>query len=158
MASTSSLRPFLDVSKPFRRRAATSWLNNVSTNTSNRSCPSRVRSLFVTHSRPTDSTLDKTYTPVVSPDVPRWSQTPPLMKAPIPSRLVKPENAWHVNDDPRRLDKFYLRFLGPGGDEVLTDEVKWLVVTHKSFDHGRRGYNDRLAFLGQRVHHARDYK
>lgn len=31
---------------------------------------------------------------------------------------------------------------------MLTDEVKWLAVTHKSFDHGRRGFNDRLAFLG----------
>ena len=31
---------------------------------------------------------------------------------------------------------------------MLTDEVKWLAVTHKSFDHGRRGYNDRLAFFG----------
>lgn len=34
---------------------------------------------------------------------------------------------------------------------MLTDEVKWLAVTHKSFDHGRRGFNDRLAFLGQRI-------
>lgn len=24
----------------------------------------------------------------------------------------------------------------------------WLCVTHKGFDHGRRGYNDRLAFFG----------
>ena len=31
---------------------------------------------------------------------------------------------------------------------MLTEEVKWLAVTHKSFDHGKRGYNDRLAFLG----------
>lgn len=31
---------------------------------------------------------------------------------------------------------------------MLTDEVKWLAITHKSFDHGKRGYNDRLAFLG----------
>jgi hypothetical protein len=31
---------------------------------------------------------------------------------------------------------------------VLSDEVKWLAVTHKSFDHGRRGFNDRLAYLG----------
>ena len=32
---------------------------------------------------------------------------------------------------------------------MLTEEVKWLAVTHKSFDHGKRGYNDRLAFLGK---------
>ena len=28
---------------------------------------------------------------------------------------------------------------------------QWLAVTHKSFDHGRRGFNDRLAFLGKRI-------
>ena len=32
---------------------------------------------------------------------------------------------------------------------MLTEEVKWLAVTHKSFDHGKRGYNDRLAYLGR---------
>lgn len=31
---------------------------------------------------------------------------------------------------------------------MLTEDVKWLAVTHKSYDHGRRGFNDRLAFLG----------
>jgi len=35
---------------------------------------------------------------------------------------------------------------------MLTEEVKWLAVTHKSFDQGRRGYNDRLAFFG-RIHY-----
>lgn len=53
-----------------------------------------------------------------------------------------------VNEDPRRLDEVYSRMLGPGGDRVLSDEVKWLAVTHKSFDHGRMGFNDRLAYLG----------
>jgi hypothetical protein len=38
--------------------------------------------------------------------------------------------------------------LGPGGDKVLGDEVKWLAVTHKSFQHGKQGFNDRLAYLG----------
>jgi large subunit ribosomal protein L15 len=33
---------------------------------------------------------------------------------------------------------------------VLDEEAKWLAVTHKSFDHGRRGFNDRLAYLGMR--------
>lgn len=28
---------------------------------------------------------------------------------------------------------------------------KWLALTHKSFDHGRRGFNDRLAYLGKRI-------
>lgn len=31
---------------------------------------------------------------------------------------------------------------------MLSEEIKWLAVTHKSFDQGRRGYNDRLALLG----------
>lgn len=34
---------------------------------------------------------------------------------------------------------------------MLTDEVKWLAITHKSFDQGRRGFNDRLAFFGRRI-------
>lgn len=55
---------------------------------------------------------------------------------------------FEVNNDPRRLDDAYSRMLGPGGDKVLSDEVKWLAVTHKSFDHGRQGFNDRLAYLG----------
>ncbi len=29
--------------------------------------------------------------------------------------------------------------------------TQWLALTHKSFDHGRRGFNDRLAFLGKRI-------
>jgi large subunit ribosomal protein L15 len=53
-----------------------------------------------------------------------------------------------VNSDPALLDQFYIRMLGNGGDKVLSDELKWLVVTHKSFDQGRRGFNDRLAFIG----------
>ena len=55
---------------------------------------------------------------------------------------------FRVNEDPRRLDEAYARMLGPGGEKVLSDEVKWLAVTHKSFDHGRMGFNDRLAYLG----------
>jgi len=34
---------------------------------------------------------------------------------------------------------------------VLPEEIKWLAVTHKSFDQGRRGFNDRLAFFGKRI-------
>ena len=54
-----------------------------------------------------------------------------------------------VNSDPAVLDGFYKRMLGRDGDKVLSEEVKWLAVTHKSFDQGRRGFNDRLAFLGE---------
>ena len=81
---------------------------------------------------------------------PRWQSTPPRMKAPIRSKPPVANNDFVVNKDPARLDMVYTRVLGKGGDKMLTDEVKWLAVTHKSFDHGRRGYNDRLAFLGTR--------
>jgi large subunit ribosomal protein L15 len=53
-----------------------------------------------------------------------------------------------INSDPQKLDQMYIRFLGKDGDKVLNEETKWLAVTHKSFDHGRRGFNDRLSFLG----------
>lgn len=80
---------------------------------------------------------------------PRWQSTPPRMKAPVRSKPPIENNDFPVNEDPSRLDKIYTRVLGKEGDKMLTDEVKWLAVTHKSFDHGRRGYNDRLAFLGR---------
>jgi len=70
------------------------------------------------------------------------------MIAPIRTRPLPQGNDFKVNEDPRRLDEAYVKMLGNGGEKVLTDEVKWLAITHKSFDHGRRGFNDRLAFLG----------
>jgi large subunit ribosomal protein L15 len=72
------------------------------------------------------------------------------MVAPYPTRERKP---FKVNDDPRRLDSVFDRFLGPRGASMLTEEIKWLTVTHKSFDHGRRGFNDRLAFFGKGLGH-----
>lgn len=42
----------------------------------------------------------------------------------------------------------YIRFFGEGGNEWLSDETKWLAITHKSFDQGKRGFNDRLSYLG----------
>lgn len=82
---------------------------------------------------------------------PRWSYTPERMKGPgfsinivkDPSRTV-----WEVNEDPAKLDAVYNRLLGPKGDRTLTDEIKWLAITHKSFDQGRRGFNTRLAYFG----------
>ena len=71
------------------------------------------------------------------------------MVAPVRLKTYKPHNEYAVNMDPRRLDQVYVQILGQGGDKMLTEEVKWLAVTHKSFDQGRRGYNDRLAFLGR---------
>ena len=32
-----------------------------------------------------------------------------------------------------------------------TNDWQWLAITHKSFDHARQGFNDRLAFLGKRL-------
>lgn len=55
---------------------------------------------------------------------------------------------WHVNSNPEVLDTMYNQLLGPAGSKMLPDELKWLAVTHKSFDQGRRGFNDRLAMLG----------
>jgi hypothetical protein len=80
---------------------------------------------------------------------PRWAFTPPAMAAPVRSRPPRRDEPWKVNEDPKKLDAFYAAFLGPGGDRLLTDETKWLAITHKSFDHGRRGFNDRLQFLGK---------
>ncbi|EAS31139.3 RNase III domain-containing protein [Coccidioides immitis RS] len=89
-------------------------------------------------------------TPPEAP-TPRWQQTPPGMKAPV--RLRGPEEGPHVevNSDPEKLDRFYVRMLGEGGDKMLSEEVKWQAVTHKSFDQGRRGFNDRLAYLGKQL-------
>lgn len=53
-----------------------------------------------------------------------------------------------MNEDPKKLDDALNKFLGRDGERLLPDELKWLAVTHKSFDQGRRGFNDRLAFLG----------
>jgi large subunit ribosomal protein L15 len=81
--------------------------------------------------------------------LPRWSYTPPGAKAPFRLRDLQDRKPhYKVNEDPAILDRFYVRMLGNGGDKLLSDEVKWLAVTHKSFDQGRRGYNERLAFLG----------
>ena len=79
---------------------------------------------------------------------PRWATTPTRMTAPVRSKPPVMNNDFHVNEDPQKLDRVYNRVLGRSGDKMLTEEVKWLAVTHKSFDHGRRGYNERLAFLG----------
>lgn len=75
-----------------------------------------------------------------------------------PVRIVKnyaaPSDIYQVNASSSVLNEAYVSVLGNGGDEVLTEEVKWLAVTHKSFDHGRRGYNDRLALLGMDIYAA----
>lgn len=72
------------------------------------------------------------------------------MKAPIQMDRAKfPQNkVWSVNSNPKVLDDMYERLLGQGGSKMLPEELKWLAVTHKSFDNGRRGFNDRLALMG----------
>ena len=78
----------------------------------------------------------------------RWQSTPRRMTAPIRSRPKPLNNEFRVSEDPKRLDQVYRQILGVGGEKTLSEEVKWLAVTHKSYDHGRRGFNDRLSFLG----------
>ncbi|KAF2096111.1 hypothetical protein NA57DRAFT_78883 [Rhizodiscina lignyota] len=74
------------------------------------------------------------------------------MTMPVRNPLRSRDSEFKVNNDPRRLDQMYSTLLGDRGPHMqLSDEVKWLAVTHKSFDHGRRGFNDRLAFLGKRI-------
>ncbi|KAK5937211.1 hypothetical protein PMZ80_010511 [Knufia obscura] len=72
------------------------------------------------------------------------------MKAPVRARAERQEK-FEVNGDPAKLDAMYARFLGRSGPKMLSDETKWLAVTHKSFDHARRGFNDRMAFLGRQI-------
>ncbi|KAJ9139387.1 Ribonuclease 3 [Pleurostoma richardsiae] len=75
------------------------------------------------------------------------------MKAPFSLNVPKvpARQVWQVNEDPEKLDRFYERFLGREGLRMLPDELKWLAVTHKSFDQGRRGFNTRLAFFGRQI-------
>ncbi|KAI1075895.1 ribonuclease-III-like-domain-containing protein [Whalleya microplaca] len=84
---------------------------------------------------------------------PRWAYTPEAMKAPFSPHITHDpaRSEWKVNADPQKLDDALNRFLGRDGDRMLPDELKWLAVTHKSFDQGRRGFNDRLAFLGRQI-------
>lgn len=81
----------------------------------------------------------------------RWAHTPERMKAPISMNFHNKDQRWPVNESPEKLDEFYTQLIGDGGSELLSEEVKWLAMTHKTFDQGRRGYNDRLAFFG-RIH------
>jgi large subunit ribosomal protein L15 len=94
-----------------------------------------------TSSPPQATTVDTT-------SKPRWQFTPPAMKAPVRVRGPEYDPNALVNSDPKKLDAFYVKMLGEGGDKLLSEEVKWQAITHKSFDQGRRGFNDRLAYLG----------
>jgi large subunit ribosomal protein L15 len=112
--------------------------------TSNRcSCPSQTvvpRARRFSSNRPTYQEAEK--------ELPRWAQTPRGMSMPFRIRPKAKNNEWKCNEDPKKLDAMYSRLLGPDEALMLTEEVKWLAVTHKSFDQGRRGFNDRLAYMG----------
>jgi hypothetical protein len=79
-------------------------------------------------------------------ELPRWSHTPPKMKAPV--SLNRKNRPYICNDDPAKLDAMYTRLFGSERGNIIPEDIKWLAVTHKSFDQGRRGFNDRLAYLG----------
>jgi large subunit ribosomal protein L15 len=138
MAAPFSIRLISDVFKTNRPRLCQRLRNK----TPNRCTPQLRRE--VSTATPYHSEMEvETSTP------PRWSRTPPAMKAPVSMRRRSVGGQHDVNKDPHKLDDMYISFLGKGGDKMLSEETKWLAVTHKSFDHGRRGFNDRLAFLGE---------
>ncbi|KAK0742568.1 ribonuclease-III-like-domain-containing protein [Apiosordaria backusii] len=104
----------------------------------------------------TDTTTDRPPASATSSSErrPRWSYTPERMKGPgFSINIVKnpARKIWHVNEDPEKVDAVYIRLLGKNGDRMLPDEIKWLAVTHKSFDQGRRGFNTRLAYYGRQI-------
>ncbi|KAG7288467.1 hypothetical protein NEMBOFW57_004820 [Staphylotrichum longicolle] len=99
-------------------------------------------------------TTDAVETAAEQEQRPRWSYTPERMKGPGFSINVVKEHSrtvWSNNEDPAKLDAMYNRLLGSKGDRMLPDEIKWLAVTHKSFDQGRRGFNTRLAYFGRLI-------
>jgi len=111
--------------------------------------PSLQRQLSSSAAR--SSTQDAVETAADQTERPRWSYTPERMKGPgFSINIVKnpTRTIWSNNNDPAKLDAMYNRLLGSNGDRVLPDETKWLAVTHKSFDQGRRGFNTRLAYFG----------
>ena len=94
--------------------------------------------------------------------VPRWKASPAGLNLPFRIRSAEGKPAWRCNEDPRLLDAMYGRLLGGGvvaggaapgarGAALLREETKWLAVTHKTFDQGKRGFNERLAFYGARL-------
>lgn len=126
-------------------RQALRACNNRSSTAAAAAAPALRSSFSTTPARPNEAPDASSRT-----EVPRWAQTPERMKAPFSPHVTKDpaRSKWKVNSDPKKLDAALNNFLGPTGDRMLPDELKWLAVTHKSFDQGRRGFNDRLAYLG----------
>jgi len=80
--------------------------------------------------------------------IPRWRQTPKSMKMPFQVRQPAKQVVFNVNEDPDKLHRVYDKILGKDGWRGITEDTRWLAVTHKSFDQGRRGFNARLSYLG----------
>lgn len=82
--------------------------------------------------------------------LPRWRQTPKRMTMPFRVRPLSKRPPYVINDKPQVLHDVYDSVFGrQNGYATFPEELRWLAVTHKSFDHGRQGSNDRLAFLGE---------
>lgn len=77
----------------------------------------------------------------------KYQNVRPQPMAPFPTRVRQP---YAVNDSPKKLDEMYAELFGEGEEFKLPQELKWQAVTHKSFDHGRQPYNEKLAYLGTR--------
>ncbi len=134
--TSSSARIFVDLLRPTRRRTNCDCIH---TRYLNSKVPRQAR--HVSTAAPQQSEME-----VDSDRLPRWATTPAGMKAPVRTRPERP--TIKINTDQRKLDDVYVNFLGRDGHKLLSEETKWLAVTSKSFDHGRRGFNDRLAFFG----------
>ncbi|TID22702.1 gb [Venturia nashicola] len=70
---------------------------------------------------------------------------------PFRVRPMTKNNEFNCCKDPQKLNEMYIKFFGEGGNQWLLEETKWLAITHKSFDQGKRGFNDRLSYLGKRI-------
>ncbi|KAL6243555.1 hypothetical protein RBB50_009548 [Rhinocladiella similis] len=141
MSSKASFpaRIVLDALKTTRQRPTCECIH---TRTVNRRLPRQTRYVSTAGSQRSEMEVD-------SDRPPRWATTPAGMKAPVRTRPER--QTLKVNTDQRKLDDVYVNILGRDGDKMLPEETKWLAVTSKSFDHGRRGFNDRLAFFGKRI-------
>lgn len=71
------------------------------------------------------------------------------MAMPVRLRRSPKAGVFELNNKTEVLDSVYRQVLGKDGAQMLPEDLKWLAVTHKSFDHARRGFNDRLAYLGE---------
>ncbi|OJD19212.1 hypothetical protein AJ78_00825 [Emergomyces pasteurianus Ep9510] len=138
MTSKIPGQAFAAITRPGRWRASSTALSICS-----RTTTYHIRR----HALSTTGSLQSSETPTGA----RWKETPPAMKAPVRLRGNSDTPEYPVNSDPNILNQFYIRMLGPEGDKMLTEEVKWQTVTHKSFDQGRRGFNERLSYLGKQI-------